>query len=304
MSSANARPYVSLDNVTIVPEYDHPGQGEDVAGGGMAEYRIDELARLGGSTVRNVRAYQDRGLLPPPRIEGRVGLYDDAHLARLRLLGQLLRRGYTFAIIKDLLTAWETGKDLGEVLGLEKVLTDPWSDEIPGTATYDELAGVFGSGLDEDEFARMLDRTVRLGLIEPDGAGGYRVPSPRLLHVGAELVAAGVPLGSVLDIAARIRDDCDVIAGRFVDLVEEHVFGRLEDPSPDAAKVTEVAGVVRRMRPLVTMVVEPFIARAMEARVQEALGDRFEMIRDHLGGRPDGTIPHAEREPEPARSQK
>lgn len=130
------------------------------------------------------------------------------------------------------------------------------------------------------------------------------MPSPRLLHVGAELVAAGVPLGSVLDIAARIRDDCDVIAGRFVDLVEEHVFGRLEDPSPDAAKVTEVAGVVRRMRPLVTMVVEPFIARAMEARVQEALGDRFEMIRDHLGGRPDGTVPHAEREPEPARSQK
>lgn len=282
MSSANARPYVSLDNVTIVPEYDHPGQGEDVAGGGMAEYRIDELARLGGSTVRNVRAYQDRGLLPPPRIEGRVGLYDDAHLARLRLLGQLLRRGYTFAIIKDLLTAWETGKDLGEVLGLEKVLTDPWSDEIPGTATYDELAGVFGSGLDEDEFARMLDRTVRLGLIEPDGAGGYRVPSPRLLHVGAELVAAGIPVAAVLDVAERIRDDCEVIADRFVTLVGEHVFARMDGPGGDLAPA-ELAALVRRMRPLVKTVVEPFIARAMEARVQQALGERMEVIREHLG---------------------
>lgn len=44
----------------------------------MTEYRIDELARLAGSTVRNIRAYQDRGLLPPPRLAGRVGLYDDS----------------------------------------------------------------------------------------------------------------------------------------------------------------------------------------------------------------------------------
>lgn len=254
----------------------------------MAEYRIDELARLAGSTVRNIRAYQDRGLLPPPRLQGRVGLYDDAHLARLRLVGKLLARGYTFAIIKDLLTAWETGKDVGDVLGLEKVLTDPWSDEIPGTATYAELVGIFGSGLDEAEAARLRDRTVEIGLIEPDGAA-YRVPSPRLLHVGAELVAAGVPLDAVLDIAERIRDDCDAIAGRFVGLVQEHVFDRLETgPVPDGKEAAEVAAVVRRMRPLVKMVVDPFIARAMETRVQEALGEHLETVRDHLAPPPDG----------------
>ncbi|MEU4823352.1 MerR family transcriptional regulator [Actinomadura sp. NPDC023710] len=252
----------------------------------MAEYRIDELARLAGSTVRNIRAYQDRGLLPPPRLEGRVGLYDDTHLARLRLIGKLLGRGYTFAIIKDLLGAWETGKDVAEVLGLEKVLTDPWSDEIPGTVTYEELVAKFGTGLDEDQVARTLERTVELGLIEPDG-DKYRVPSPRLLHVGAELVAAGIPLDSVLDIAGQIRADCDVIAGRFVNLVQEHVFTRLErQPVPDGDEVGEVAAVVRRMRPLVKMVVDPFIARAMETRVQAALGDHLEMIRGHLGERP------------------
>ncbi|WUH99519.1 MerR family transcriptional regulator [Spirillospora sp. NBC_00431] len=253
----------------------------------MAEYRIDDLARLAGSTVRNVRAYQDRGLLPPPRLEGRVGLYGDAHLARLRLIGKLLGRGYTFAVIKDLLTAWETGKDVGEVLGLEKVLTDPWSDEIPGTVGYDELVGIFGAGLDEDEAARMRDRTVEIGLIEPDGAA-YRVPSPRLLHVGAELVAAGVPLDSVLDIAEQIRGDCDVIADRFVSLVQEHVFDRLEDrPVLDGEQISEVAAMVRRMRPLVKMVVDPFIARAMEARVEAALGEHLETIRNQLGQAPD-----------------
>jgi DNA-binding transcriptional MerR regulator len=248
----------------------------------MAEYRIDDLARAAGSTVRNIRAYQDRGLLPPPRLAGRVGLYDDSHLARLRLIGQLLGRGYTFAVIEDLLSAWETGRDVGDVLGLEKVLTDPWSDEIPGTVAYEELVGLFGAGLDEDQRLAMRDRTIALGLIEPDG-DKYRVPSPRLLHVGAELVAAGIPLDAVLDIAERIRADCEVIAGRFVGLVQEHVFERLEG-QPGGDEVTEVAGVVRRMRPLVRMVVDPFIARAMETRVQAALGEHLETVRDHLGG--------------------
>lgn len=161
------------------------------------------------------------------------------------------------------------------------MLTDPWSDELPGTATDAELVEIFGAGLDDDEVVRFRQRTLELGLIEPDPDGaGYRVPSPRLLHVGAELVAAGIPLDAVLDIAAQIRADCEIIAGRFVGLVEEHVFDRLDQAAPGPEDVTEVAAVVRRMRPLVKMVVDPFIARAMEARVQEALGDRLETVRN------------------------
>src|SRR5215469_3709712 len=86
------------------------------------EYRIDELARAAGTTVRNVRAYQDRGLLPPPRRHGRVGLYSEVHLARLRLLGQLLDRGFTMNNIRDLLAAWESGQNVADLLGLEAAL--------------------------------------------------------------------------------------------------------------------------------------------------------------------------------------
>src|SRR5204863_6803631 len=79
------------------------GRGEDRGeeGRAVAEYRIDDLARAAGTTVRNVRVYQDRGLLPPPRREGRTGLYGEPHLARLRLIGQLLEKGYTFAHIAE-----------------------------------------------------------------------------------------------------------------------------------------------------------------------------------------------------------
>src|SRR5579885_2120055 len=61
----------------------------------MSEYSVDELAHIAGTTVRNVRTYQDRGVLPPPEKRGRKGFYNDTHLARLRLIGQLLQRGYT-----------------------------------------------------------------------------------------------------------------------------------------------------------------------------------------------------------------
>src|SRR5438067_13395557 len=95
----------------------------------MPDYRIDDLAREAGTTVRNVRVYQERGLLPPPRRSGRVSIYGDAHLARLRLIGQLLDEGYTFSHIAQFIDAWQEGRDLGDVLGLEEALAGPWSDE-------------------------------------------------------------------------------------------------------------------------------------------------------------------------------
>src|SRR5579872_4663262 len=97
----------------------------------VSEYRIDDLARVAGTTVRNVRAYQDRGLLPPSRREGRVAFYSSAHVARLQIISQLLERGYTLSNIGELLAAWESGQNVGDLLGLEAALAAPWSDDTP-----------------------------------------------------------------------------------------------------------------------------------------------------------------------------
>ncbi|GAA3243396.1 MerR family transcriptional regulator [Actinocorallia longicatena] len=251
----------------------------------MSEYRIDELAHAAGTTVRNIRSYQDRGLLSPPRLQGRVGIYDDAHLARLRLIGQMLDRGYTLNNISDLMGAWEAGRDVSDVLGLEQVLTSPWSDEIPGWATLEELIETFGPDRSPEDVARQLARTIELGLIEPEG-DRFRVPSPRLLHVGAELVHAGIPLDAVLEIADEIRRDCEVIAGRFVHLVNEHVLADADLLGEDAARV---AAVIRRMRPLVQMVVNPFVARGMEEKVKAELGDKLDLL---LMNKETSVLPH------------
>jgi DNA-binding transcriptional MerR regulator len=82
-------------------------------------WTIDELAALAGTTSRNVRAFQSRGVLPPPQLAGRTGQYDDGHRLRLDTILRLQRRGYSLAAIGDLVAAWEGGGTLGDVLGLE-----------------------------------------------------------------------------------------------------------------------------------------------------------------------------------------
>lgn len=64
---------------------------------------ITELADLVGMTVRNIRAYQSKGLLFPPEIRRRVAHYTGAHAARLELIASLQREGFTLAAIKRLI---------------------------------------------------------------------------------------------------------------------------------------------------------------------------------------------------------
>jgi DNA-binding transcriptional MerR regulator len=242
----------------------------------MTEYRIDELAREAGTTVRNVRAYQDRGLIAPPRREGRVGMYSEAHLARLRLIGQLLDRGYTLANIGELIGGLERGHELGDLIGLGAAIVSPWSDEVPGYVTPVELAEMFGG----EASLEALDESIRLGLVEVEG-DRFRVPSPRLLHAGAELFAAGVPLDAIIDIAKKLRRDADRIAARFVDLAETYLFAPYGDELPPPEDIPRVTELVRRLRPLTEMAVDAELARAMERRVRERFGKRLDKIRDH-----------------------
>lgn len=256
----------------------------------MSEYRIDELARAAGMTVRNVRVYQERGLLPPPRKEGRVGLYDDAHLARLRLIGGLLDRGYGFTHIAELIGAWERGRDLSDLLGLEQVLTGPWSDEIPSHMTADELEDMYAGQITDATTKRALE----LGILEVDGdltvgpsgrpSGRFRVPSPRILHAGAELVAAGVPLSAVLELAEQLQTDIDHSAGLLVQAVATHIFASHADNwLPAGDELRQLTDLVGRLRPLAQMAVDAYLARAIEQHIRAALGDRFVKLFDDEG---------------------
>lgn len=67
-------------------------------------YRVDELATAAGVSVELVRSYQTKGLLDSPRRDGRVALYDDRHLERLKTIRDLKDKGYSLKAIAGLLS--------------------------------------------------------------------------------------------------------------------------------------------------------------------------------------------------------
>ncbi len=238
-----------------------------------AEYRIEDLAHRSGATVRTIRAYQDRGLLPKPERRGRANVYGDAHLARLGQISGLLDRGYTLASIKELLEAWDAGRGLGGVLGLAAEIDGPWTDEEPGRITRAELDERFGGARDD----AAVEDAVRLGVLVrlPSSPGEFLVPSPRELAVAAELHAAGVPLPAISGHLRELRTQVEHIAARFLDFTTEHVFHPYLGHRPTDEEATEAASLVRRLRPLAQQTVDAELARAMRT-----LATRY--LRHHL----------------------
>jgi DNA-binding transcriptional MerR regulator len=235
----------------------------------MTEYRVADLARAAQTSVRNVRVYQDRGLLPPPRREGRIGLYSEAHLARLRLINRLLARGYTFATIGELFDAWSKGKDLADTLGLREALTAPWTQEEPVRLTRAEISRRFGIPFP----TAALERAVELGMFIPDGKDGnaFVAPSPNLLDAGSELVAAGVPLDVALDLADALQDDMSRVARRFISLLLEHI-AESDDPKHLTRPLSgEVAQRVVRLRPYAQRTVDALLLMAMQRETDRLL---------------------------------
>ncbi|MGI5456208.1 MerR family transcriptional regulator [Streptomyces sp. CA-249302] len=242
-----------------------------------AVYRIEDLAHASGATVRTIRAYQDRGLLPRPERRGRANLYSDAHLARLRRIADLLDRGYTLASIKELLEAWDAGRGLGGVLGLVAEVDGPWTDEEAVRISRAELDERFGGSPD----AAAVADAVQLGVLEPVPGDDdvFLVPSPQELAVAVELHSAGVPLSAISGHLRELRGQVEHIAARFLEFTTEHVFARyLEGPHlPTDADATEAASLVRRLRPLAQQTVDAELARAMRLLAVRHL-------RQHLGG--------------------
>ncbi|MFC4005468.1 MerR family transcriptional regulator [Prauserella oleivorans] len=230
----------------------------------MAEYRVDELARIAGTTVGNIRVYQDRDVLPKPLRKGRVALYTDAHLARLRLVLGLLKRGYTFAQIRELIAAWESGRGLEDLLGLDEALTAPFSDEPPRRLSREDLSAQLGQQADR----ATLERLERIGVCTRDGEHVV-VHSPRMLHTTRELRAAGVPVDATLDAAAEVRTHTDRIASVFGRLLDTHV---LPGDLPTNGEAAEVRHRVGALRPVVQAAVGALLALSMSRVLHERLG--------------------------------
>jgi DNA-binding transcriptional MerR regulator len=230
------------------------------------ELTIDELARATGMTVRNIRAHQSRGLLPPPQVRARTGYYGPEHVARLKLIANMQAEGFNLAAIQRLIDASNGGGE--QLLDFGRELLDAFEEE-PEVTTADDLASRFG--LDFDPNGPDLRKAQKLGILRPLGDDRFEVPSPTLLRAGEELAALGIPLSHALAVAERIQRSSRPIAEAFVRLFLEDVVGPGDPTQRTPEEWDRVRAALERLRPLATEAVRAGFQQTMSAVVDEQI---------------------------------
>jgi DNA-binding transcriptional MerR regulator len=235
----------------------------------VSELTIDELARETGMTVRNLRAHQSRGLLPPPDVRGRTGFYGPEHVARVELIRELQAEGFNLEAIRRLLEG--SGGRSDEILRFTRAVREPFEDEQPEIVTLEELAEQFGAS-DPD----LLTKAEKLGLLRPLGDGRYEQMSPRLARAGNELLQLGVPAEEALELVASIRRHADAVAQRFARMFIQKVWKPFDDAGRPDERWPEVREAIERVRPLAADAVLSIFQLAMSDEAERAFGRELE----------------------------
>ena len=226
--------------------------------GPMTEYGAEELAETAGVSVALLRSYQSKGLLPQPRHVGRIAVYGDHHLERLRHIVALKERGHSLRSIAEQLD------------GQGRVRSAP-VDERLTLRDVSERSGV------PVEMLRSMEAS---GLLWPrSGADGpvYSDADVRAVGCVLLLVGNGIPFDRFIEAAEPQIEASALVAARAVALFHERAVPRLargDDTTTVDAALREMAVAIGE---LVAYVVErQVLAEAETARTINgtALGPR------------------------------
>jgi DNA-binding transcriptional MerR regulator len=227
---------------------------------------IDELARRAGMTVRNVRAHQSRGLLPPPEIRGRTGYYGADHVDRLELIKDLQAEGFSLDVIGRILDR-SPGTTAAEVLSFTRAVAEPFGDEQPEVVTQDDLLAHWGDQLTP----KLAERAQKLGFVRAVGDGRFEILSPRLQAASEELGRLGIPLETAVDITANVKRHAQAVADDYVKLFLDKVWRPFEEAGEPESRWPEVQESLERLRPLAVESLVAIFQIVMTQTVERAL---------------------------------
>jgi DNA-binding transcriptional MerR regulator len=234
---------------------------------------IDQLAQAAGLTVRNVRNYQSRGLIPPPEVQGRIGYYGAEHLTGLQLIREMQAQGFNLAAIAHLL---ERARGAGEhVLGFTRSLMAPFESETPEIVERDDLVRRLGGEVDP----KLIAKAERLRLVIPIAEDCFEAPSPTLLAAGERLVALGVPLDAALDAMDRVRRHTERIAEAFVRIFLDFIWKPFDDAGRPESDWPAVQAALDQLRPLASEALTAVFEHTMTGAVEVAFGKQLDRDR-------------------------
>lgn len=230
------------------------------------ELTIDELAARAGVSVRTVRFYSTRGLLPPPRLRGRLGLYGADHLARLDLIREMQTLGFTLSAIEHHL-ARIPADATPEDLALHRALIAPWTSDQSEELDRHELQQRAGRHLDDE----LVDQLVVLGILERVDDDRFRLPSTAMLGVGLQILDLDLPMDMLVRAKRIVEEHTAQIAVELRELFAANVLRPYVERGRPQQERERVRQASDQLRPLTIQVLVNGFQRAVN-----------DVIRDHV----------------------
>lgn len=215
------------------------------------ELTIAELSARTGISVRTIRFYAGMGLIQPPAVRGRLGLYDERHVARLELVRDLQGLGFTLAAIEGYLARIPLERS-PEDLALHRALLAPWLPEEPETVDRAELEARAGRELDEETLAQLA----WLGVIRRDDS--HREPvqqrwtltSPAMLSYGLSLLDTTLDFEVQLAAKQIIERHTSALATELVALFHDSVLGEYRERGRPPALREALITLLEQLKPI------------------------------------------------------
>ncbi len=224
------------------------------------KYQLAELVAQSGLSVDTIRYYQSIGLLHPPAHEGRIAVYDESHLDRLRLVKSMSAKGLPLKVIAMLLAKGERPEsDRALLLAIEK-------DTSEARYSGAELARLLGVP------RALVSLVERSGLVDAlrqeDGAISYSEADLQTARGALKLIRRGIPVRRLLGLAIRHDRAIRKTADEAIDLFNEHVRKARKGTEPNPE---EVAEAFRELLPAATALVAHHFQRVLVARALRRL---------------------------------
>jgi DNA-binding transcriptional MerR regulator len=224
---------------------------------------IGELARRTGMTIRNIRAHQTRGLLPPPEVQGRTGYYNEEHVARIELTREMQAEGLNLEAIRRVLES--TGGSSKEMVDFARAVRAPFEDETPEIFSPSDFAEAWNVDVVDD---KLLKRADKLGVLRVLADGNIEVISPRLHRAATRMIEFGISPSAAISLAGKLHEHSDAVARAYIDLFTEEIwdpFDKSGRPDEDWHRVLEALEALR-----------PLASDALLAMFQITMGEETE----------------------------
>jgi DNA-binding transcriptional MerR regulator len=234
-------------------------------------FPIEELARRTGMTVRTLRAYQSRKLLPAPEVRSRMGYYSARHVSRVELVKDLQAEGFKLDTIVRMLD--NTGDSDAEILQFSRTVKSLFGEAEPQIIDVNELSERFPSPGHEEE---MLNRAEKLGLLRKLDDDRYEELAPSVLHAGQEAMSwLNVDARRALKLVEQLRRHADGVAKLYLELYIERVWKPFAEAGQPDEQWPAVQAALERLRGIAEEALLGVFDLSMAQRVDETFGREF-----------------------------